>query len=60
MFNNPDQHFSDVEDFKPNDHIKTVIASGADHGANDNKTLTTELDSHANIVLVGSNATVIQ
>ena len=37
-----------------------MIASGAAYEANDNKSSTTELDSHANMVVVGANATVIQ
>ena len=46
---------------KPNGHIIAVISSGAAFEANDNnKPLTTELDYHANMVVVGANATVIQ
>ena len=38
-----------------------MISSGAAYEANDNnKPSTTELDSHANMVVVGANATVIQ
>ena len=37
-----------------------VILSGAAHGANNNKLSSTEMDSHANTALVGSNATKIQ
>ena len=44
----------------PNGHILAVIASGAADSANDIKSSTTELDSHANMVVVGAQATVIQ
>jgi hypothetical protein len=37
-----------------------VIASGVAGSANDNNTSTTELDSHANMAVVGAQATVIQ
>ena len=37
-----------------------MIASGAADSANDNKSSTTELDSHANMAVVGAQATVIQ
>ena len=37
-----------------------MIASGAAHGANNNKISTTEMDSHTNMAVVGSNATKIQ
>ena len=47
-------------EFKPNGHVIAVISSGAAYQANDNKSSTTELDSHANMVVVGGNATAIQ
>ena len=37
-----------------------MISSGAAHGTNNNKLSTTEMDSHANMAVVGSNATKIQ
>ena len=58
--NNNFRPVQDWEDFKPNDHVIAVIASGAAHGANNNKIATTEMDSHANMAVVGSNVTKIQ
>ena len=37
-----------------------MIASGAAHVANNKNMSTTEMDSHANMAVVGSNATKIQ
>ena len=37
-----------------------MIASGADHGANNNKISTTEMDPHVNMEVLGSNDTEIQ
>ena len=54
------QPVSDGEDFKSNGHVISVIASGAAHGANDNKMSTTEMDYHANMAVVGANSTFIQ
>ena len=59
-WNNNVQPVQDGDNFKPNDHVIAVIASGAAHGANNNKISTTEMDFHANISIVGSNATKIQ
>ena len=47
-------------EFKPNGQVIAVILSGAVYEANDNKSSTLELDSHANMLVVGANATVIQ
>ena len=59
-WNNNVQLSPNGEDFNPNNHVIAVISSGAAHGANNNKLSTTEMDSHANMVVVGSNATEIQ
>ena len=45
---------------KPNGHVIAVISSGAANEANDNKSSTTELDFHANMVVVGAQGTIIQ
>ena len=59
-WNNNVQPVRGGEDFKPNDHVIEVILSVAAHRANNNKLSTTEMDSHENMAVVGSNATKIQ
>ena len=58
--NNDVEPVQDGEDFKPNNHVIEVISSGAAHEANNKKLSTTEMDSHANMAIVGSNDTKIQ